>query len=617
MRFSKAPKLLLMGIVGLVSASQVIAQPILLDRAIRAGGLWCFPISGREDEYRYIPVKLRLGTNERGGPEFSFLRYVQNVKRTGGDEGGIGEGEGGGILHFLMQMDTPNDLVMRAQGEIAGKVGRPVKLMGPIAFKSGKYFVVSSFKDKGGVQRAFMSGNAPVFEGQKIAISMGLDKLDSQILHQSFQTTTPDVSVVFELEFEGLTDAYEADLTVNWSEVQKDERVKAGFSMIFFSTEVEKITQSLEKKSAIKLVTKGGHKPSEEMFAAMYEKLTSMMFSPVQFPPDTPVVEKKQQDGLLGLISGLVDIHSQAHYNPMKINANFGYKLRTLKVTGSSTVSMNHMSSVTRSSMIAANLGDLYKKYGADPAYFRVVNLADPVYSQREVTVMLDGSILPDFDRYINNVSVALRKRHEDGNVTMQEFVIGKKEFEKAANRFSMTYGNRGDADRDKWMQFEYKVKWSFKDGGEFEQDWRKTEVASVSVQPPYELHEVRIDADNERLKQAKVRYALVKLEFDYFGKPRRMQLPYKVGETQPSTVVLIQPRGTYDYKLEIEWFLEDGKRLVRPAARSDSGIILVDEMPASGPLARRVWLSNSIWPQMRGFGAFRRDGRLHKGSSL
>ncbi|MEA2554460.1 MAG: hypothetical protein QOJ65_2636 [Fimbriimonadaceae bacterium] len=560
----------------LAFGSLAFAQPVLLDHAVKAGGLYCFPVSGREGEYRYLPAQLRLGTNGSGGPEFSFLRYVQNVKR-GGEEA-ITEGEGGGILHFLMQMDTPNDMLMRAQGELAGKTGKPAKLMGPLVFKAGRYNVISSFKDKNGVQRAFMSGNAPIFEGQKVAISMGLDKLDSQILSQSFQTATPDISVAFELEFEGLTDAYEAELTVDWTEVQKDEHSHSSTGMIFFKVEVDKIVQSLERKSAIKLVTKGEHKPSEEMLAAMYDRVTSMVFSPVQFPPETPAAEAKQEGGLLGSLGP----GSGAMFNPLKFNVSSGYRMRTLQVTGKSTVSMNHMATAVRGAMLTANIGDIYKKYGTDQAYFRTVNLADPVYSQREVTVMLDGSILNDFDRYINNVTVSVRKRHQDGNTTLQEFVVTKDEFVKSANRFQMVYGVQGDTDRDKWLDYEYKCKWSFKDGGEFEQGWKQTSVASVSIQPPYELHEVRIDADNEKLKGANVRYALVKLEFDYFGKNRRMQLPYKTGVTQPSTVVLVQPRGTYDYNLEIEWFLQDGKRLLKPAAKSDSGIILVDELPTA-----------------------------------
>lgn len=60
-----------------------------------------------------------------------------------------------------------------------------------------------------------------VLQGSKIALSFELDPQRSKLLLESFKTNTPDVSIVFDLTFSGLLDAYNAKMTVDWAEVQE------------------------------------------------------------------------------------------------------------------------------------------------------------------------------------------------------------------------------------------------------------------------------------------------------------------------------------------------------------------------------------------------------------
>ena len=66
-----------------VSPHVASAQQISIDRGVRAAGLWCFPLANNPNEYLYLPAGAQLGTNRSGGPEFSYLRYVENVKGAG------------------------------------------------------------------------------------------------------------------------------------------------------------------------------------------------------------------------------------------------------------------------------------------------------------------------------------------------------------------------------------------------------------------------------------------------------------------------------------------------------------------------------------------------------
>ena len=70
-----------------------MAQPIFIDQPIQCGELLVFPHITDSTKFYYLPNKIVLGTTTAGGPQFSFLRYVQNVKSGPGTET-ASEGDG-------------------------------------------------------------------------------------------------------------------------------------------------------------------------------------------------------------------------------------------------------------------------------------------------------------------------------------------------------------------------------------------------------------------------------------------------------------------------------------------------------------------------------------------
>jgi hypothetical protein len=257
------------------------------------------------------------------------------------------------------------------------------------------------------------------------------------------------------------------------------------------------------------------------------------------------------------------------------------YKLKDIASSGHTVLSFNHQGLSQRTALISFNVGDLFKRYGTDQDYFRAVNLADPVYSQREVLVSVDGSLLGDFDKYINNVSITIKKEHQSGDSTVGEVVVDRSSFTENANRFSVIYGWNSDNDRARWLEYQYRVKWSFRDGGALEEDWRTTSSPMVNVVPPYERRAISIEGDGQALKNAGVKYSVVKLAYDFFGKPRNKQIVVRAQDgLVQEKVELIQPKGVYDYDYEIKWHLDDASELSKPLTTDASGIVFVDELP-------------------------------------
>ena len=100
----------------------------------------------------------------------------------------------------------------------------------------------------------------------------------------------------------------------------------------------------------------------------------------------------------------------------------------------SATLTFNHRATVERHSFITFNIGDLlHAATASDPAFFRDVSLEDPTFRQREIQSALDGALLPEFERYINSVTVTLRKQHQNGEETLREIVLDRRRRAKPA----------------------------------------------------------------------------------------------------------------------------------------------------------------------------------------
>src|SRR6266851_10510002 len=82
-------------------ATSARAQQILIDNPVRAGELVVFPDLNDAQAYYYVNDKPHLAVDGNGEPQFSFLRWVQNV-HSAADQPQADEGEGGGIVHAVV-----------------------------------------------------------------------------------------------------------------------------------------------------------------------------------------------------------------------------------------------------------------------------------------------------------------------------------------------------------------------------------------------------------------------------------------------------------------------------------------------------------------------------------
>jgi hypothetical protein len=580
-------------LVTVFSASTALAQQILVDRGARAAGLWCFPLAAQPKTYVYLPSSARLATDDTGRPQFSFVRYVSEANPAAGASGASGgtstsitTSGGGGILHFLVLIDTPEASVAEAQKVLRQTLkDDEVTLRGPVVFADGRYALVSSVlvkPDAPPERKMLASGRAPVLEGNRLAFSFDLSPEQATLLHKSMQMRTPDISIVFDMTFTGLNEAYDADLTIDWSEVRQSHAFGAGGTVYWIGADVDLAFDDLRRNNAIKLRSSGSDATMEALLTTVYSKLLELLFKPVE-PEKVP---EGQRGGLMNALNTMLDNRGAlGSRKTTGFGLNVSYQLKDMRSSGLTTLNFNHRATVERHSFITFNIGDLYTKYGKDTAFFRDVSLEDPTFRQREVQIGVDGALLPEFERYINGVTLTLRKQHQNGEETLREIVLDRRVVQADAAKagLKVVYTWNGDEDRAAWLQYDYRTRWSFKGGGTHQTDWTRADSPMIDLFTPYERRVVQIVGDRAALKQRGVRAVVVEVSYPFFGERRTQTVlvrPDQEASEEPRLEITL-PLGQQEYGYAITWQLDGGRRLTTKGMDS-SGIVFVDEVPAS-----------------------------------
>lgn len=565
--------LLLAGMTSL----RLAAQPVLIEEYVEAAGLICFPVYGDSLTFKYLPSRGRLATGANDLPEFSFLQYAMVKTDGAATSSAITEASGGALIHFLVLYDTPEDQVRKAENELRRKLKRrELVLTGPVEINAGKFMLVSSLLVDGKEQKELIgTGIAPVFQNSKVAFSFLVEPLQAQLLLESFNMNTPDISITFDLEFSGLTSAYNGQLVVDWSQVQHSEYAHESVDAIFYSRDVEKTFGSLVQNGAIRMESYGKDSIASDLITVAYDRLLKLMFDPVR--PDSIPPEKTRgvldeifgSRGLLGSLVGGSDI----------------YKKQTIRTSGKTVVQINSRKQVSRHHLLTFNIGDLHKRYSTDPRIFRKVAIDDPTYQQREVLVNLDGSIRDEFENMINSVSVTLRKRHQNGDETLREMFLSQASLKDYTGNAKMIYLNKSDANRTDWLQYDYNTQWHFKRDGSYSTGWVSANTPVINLHTPYTYRRIDLMGDMVALQKAGIVAVAVDIEYPFFGNIRKDRMTIKPGkpgkDNEDHSLEAILPLGTDKVHYKVTWIYKEGKK-VAVSGEDEYGVILIDEIPVN-----------------------------------
>jgi hypothetical protein len=558
---------------------------LLLDHGRQLAGLWVFPTLDAPDQFVYLPSTARIARDDQGRPLFSFVFYTSEPASPAPDAGelrSITRADGGAVLHFLVEYETPPGQIAQAEAELKRALDdRNARISGAVVFDDGQYAVVSSTATGGARTQPELLAlkKAPVLEGNRLAISLRLSAEDAAVLLETFKTATPDLSVSFDMSFSGLTDSYDAEMVVNWSKVKEAYSLSAGGTLYVVGLQAEASVEKLFQNGSITLRQNGQDQPTQALVEAAQAKILELLFQPIE-------VEKVPEAQRGGLLDALAALLGGAGPTSSAKTIGFGlsgaFQLKERRSDGTTRLDFATRSRVTRRALLTVNAGDLYRQYGTDRSYFRVTDIGgDLAHDVRQVFVEVDGSLAPEFTRFVNSVQVTLRKRHESGEETTRELVATRANATGLAALGPLSYAAHGDTNAAEWLRYEYRTHWSFFGGADYETPWQQSDQAVILLAAPFHRNVVRLDGDADDLRAKSVRAVDVTISNRLFGNDRAVRRSATLPASGPlslADVELVLPDGVDEYGYEVTWTLRSGERRVFRGT-SSQGTLFVDTL--------------------------------------
>jgi hypothetical protein len=254
------------------------------------------------------------------------------------------------------------------------------------------------------------------------------------------------------------------------------------------------------------------------------------------------------------------------------------YVVKKVKISGKKVINFKESQPTTIPMPFGGNLGVSRSNC---KKCFKEVNLDDKVFKQREILALLDGLNESDFGKYINYGTIQIRKKHESGEYTYQEVRVTRNNYNKEGNLFKMIYGWKGDNDRTKWFDYEYKTAWSFFGGYNTEIDWKKTNRNTINLSPPLQRKIVTISADKDLLEENKVRAIYVTIFYNLGGEEQTIQYAIDAKkDVLTGQVEFMLPKGVQEYDYSVTWRLWGNKEVKLDRQTTGFNTLYVDELP-------------------------------------
>lgn len=625
-------------LISWVVSIQVQAQQIVFDRGVKAGQLTVFPEINNPNNYYYLLDKAQVATNVNGQPMFSFIRYVRNSASAGATASTITESnDAGGVLHVLVSLNVPEDMRKDAERQLQ-RLNSANKLVGPIIYKSGKVAVTSSVIGSDGelTRKVVGIGAAPILDGQKAAISVLLTKQGADILWATFQTQTPDLSFAFEMDAKGFLSPKSVKIEADFEQIYSHKSMEVAAVSPVLAAEIKASFDELSNSGAIKVTQIGDDADLNKLKETAYNQLINLMFDRVGgqgVPELSQVLGLNNRPSMLDRATDMLNrartearqdnerLENQARverdsvrayrnrtraamqryyrelgvtYNPPASREDTGglrvnrvpipslaiaasFQLKEIKRTGKYVIDLNKYTEDQKTFPFAENVGPINKQC---PSCFKSVNLDDPLYKQREIQTQLVGISSQDFDSFLNNVEVVVRKKHENNEETVQNIVINKSKFNLEGNAFGMRYGWKDDNNRKKWLSYDFRTKWTYSNGATVETPWVNQEFSAINLIPPFIKKDIYVELDPEFVQRENLRGAEVKIYNNSTGKAEIKTINLKSTENGMSkSIELIMPAQSDTYEYEVVLFPKNKEPIKIPKKSTTYGSLYLDSI--------------------------------------
>ncbi|MEO0330107.1 MAG: hypothetical protein AAF223_00250 [Bacteroidota bacterium] len=563
------------------------AQHLMLDPITRAGDLTLLSDYQNPNEFYYVVDQPQIAQDEQGNLRFQFMKYAKNTNK-----GVIG----GGIVKVVISLSVSDEQIQEAEREIR-RTNPQAIIKGPAMWREGTVALHCNLTQaKGKKSRKVLGvGNAPILDEQQTALSFQLDQLGAEILWESFQNPTPDVSIAFEMKLDGYRPPLKAKIEANFDQIYEHESFKAGVATPMLTADIHAAFDELRESKAITISQWGADGKMESIIDKAYAKLIDMMFKPAKGSGAAKVRQTSAARGGTSMSDraqalrnggakpkpgrpGRPETEASKEEGPPSIAIAAAYELKKERHKGSFSLDLSKSMLEKLNYPFSGEFGS--ELVGCETCFHKV-NLDDPLFQQRSIVAFVDGLNAEDFGEYINFVSVTLKKEHQGGAATLDEVRIDRNNFNREGNNFTLLYGWKDDPQREQWLDYHYQTVWSFFGGVTLEVPEQSSQATAINLAPPFQRKRVSLEADPELLKEAEVRLVNVKVFYKLGGKAMTKQVTINIRQKPLGQVLeFMLPADELEYEYEIEWIAAGNQVYKSGREKTSMDILLIDNIP-------------------------------------
>ena len=501
-------------------------------------GIQLFQDSENSNAYYYLPPYPGISVLESGAFEFLCIKYV----------GVHGKASSGGLFHVLVKFSLSDQELQALEKKLREKFPS-ARVMGavPMMEEEGDdapgFRIVSTVLNTGeGNQfttNLISSGKAPFLPGSKAAIAAHLTPDGATLLWNSLEGPTSDVSIVVEGYFRAKLKAYKATVRANLELVYNHFSSFRNKQSRFSRDQATDILDSLCQQGVIDIdvadLSTGldiETEAYENILNIITEKVISQMFDVKSGWAAMPALEKSAQPTSLkeryqrGAFVRFFAGDGAQQYVP---DDQMVLKKKTEIRSFHFYLDLNQSTVIKVPVYAAGNIRGFYDEYKTDKRYFRVVDMNDADFQQREVHFQIAGNFIQSFGDFIDQVTVLVQKDYpgESAHNFSGTLLFNKSKIDSGKIVQSLAYHRLGDRS-DNWLTYKYKAGWKFIGVDSLitspAKDWQKADLSTVSLEPPLNRTEIEIGIDKQLLAQrgiqtVRIRFASILFDKPYKGK--------------------------------------------------------------------------------------------------
>ncbi|MCX7973529.1 MAG: hypothetical protein N3B16_03415 [Candidatus Aminicenantes bacterium] len=281
---------------------------------------------------------------------------------------------------------------------------------------------------------------------------------------------------------------------------------------------------------------------------------------------ETTTTKAKQEDQTKPKVEALTEKKPESkpsgEVKPI-VTVQLGYTFKRIKLSGNYEVDLRKRLREDRDIVMSGNISGIFQKYGEDKRFFTIVSLDDPAFQERSIEVILDGQDASDFKNYINSVSVLFRKQRFSGPPVTGEVKFFEEQFNRTGNRLTFKYSRLGEASTE-WLDYEYKPKWSFYGGIEWEGEWVKTSDSVITLTPPVRRRNIQITVDEDNIIRNNVRALAIQIKHRIFGQEilKEVIIDYYKGDPLEAEYTYLHEDRNLNYSYRVIWLFQDGREI-------------------------------------------------------